>query len=75
VARNRALRSIEAALRSLARSLSRELAPVGIRANVLAPGIVAPGMAAHQWIHEPDYRRRAGRAVPLGRPAVPRIGR
>lgn len=57
----------KAALRSLARSFARELAPVGIRANVLAPGIVAAGMAEHQWTHEPDFRRRARRAVPLGR--------
>ena len=56
----------KAAVRSLARSFARELAPHGIRANILAPGIVAAGMAKRQWDDEPDYRRRARRAVPLG---------
>ncbi|MGH8876804.1 MAG: SDR family NAD(P)-dependent oxidoreductase [Stackebrandtia sp.] len=57
----------KAALRSLARSFARELAPQGIRANVIAPGIVDAGMARQQWDTEPDYRARACRAVPLGR--------
>ncbi len=57
----------KAALRSLARSFARELAPYDIRANVLAPGIVDAGMARQQWDTEPDYRRRASRAIPLGR--------
>jgi NAD(P)-dependent dehydrogenase (short-subunit alcohol dehydrogenase family) len=57
----------KAALRALARSFAREHATAGVRANVLAPGIVDAGMAAQQWREEPDYRRRAGRAVPLGR--------
>lgn len=57
----------KAALRSIARSFARELAPQHIRANVVAPGIVDAGMARHQWDTEPDYRRRASRAIPLGR--------
>ncbi|GAA2110111.1 3-oxoacyl-ACP reductase FabG [Microlunatus panaciterrae] len=57
----------KAALRAMARSFAREFAPIGIRANVLAPGIVDAGMARKQWDTEPDYRRRAGRAIPLGR--------
>lgn len=56
----------KAALRSLARSFARELAPHGIRANVIAPGIVAAGMAKQQWDSEPDFRQRARRAIPLG---------
>jgi NAD(P)-dependent dehydrogenase (short-subunit alcohol dehydrogenase family) len=56
----------KAALRSLARSFAREYAARGIRANVLAPGIVDAGMARRQWEAEPDYRARARRAVPLG---------
>jgi NAD(P)-dependent dehydrogenase (short-subunit alcohol dehydrogenase family) len=56
----------KAAVRSLARSFAREFATHRIRANVLAPGIVGVGMAKHQWDTEPDYRRRAQRAVPLG---------
>ena len=56
----------KAALRSMARSFAREFAVDGIRANVLAPGIVGVGMARKQWIEERDYRLRARRAVPLG---------
>lgn len=56
----------KAALRSLARSFAREFAVDGIRANVLAPGIVGVGMARKQWDEELDYRLRARRAVPLG---------
>ena len=56
----------KAAVRSLARSFAREFAVDGIRSNVLAPGIVGIGMARTQWEQEPDYRRRASRAIPLG---------
>lgn len=56
----------KAALRSLARSFAREHAADGVRANVLAPGIVDVGMARRQWESEPDYRARAKRAIPLG---------
>lgn len=57
----------KAAVRAMARGFARELAPYGIRANVVAPGIVDAGMAREQWDTEPDYRRRASRAIPLGR--------
>lgn len=57
----------KAALRATARSFAREFATAGIRANVLAPGIVGVGMALQQWETEPDYRARAARAIPLGR--------
>jgi NAD(P)-dependent dehydrogenase (short-subunit alcohol dehydrogenase family) len=56
----------KAALRSLARTFARELAGHHIRANLIAPGIVAAGMAQRQWDTEPDYQARARRAVPLG---------
>jgi NAD(P)-dependent dehydrogenase (short-subunit alcohol dehydrogenase family) len=56
----------KAAVRSMARSFAREGAKQGIRANVMAPGIVDAGMAREQWDHEPGYRTRAKRAVPLG---------
>jgi NAD(P)-dependent dehydrogenase (short-subunit alcohol dehydrogenase family) len=56
----------KAAVTALARGFARELAPFGIRANVVAPGIVAAGMAKRQWDTDPDYRRRASRAIPLG---------
>ena len=50
----------------LMRGMARELASEGIRVNAAAPGIVAVGMAKRQWDTEPDYRRRAERAIPLG---------
>lgn len=56
----------KAGLKSLMRSFARELAPHGIRANSIAPGIVGAGMALHQWNTEPDYRARAATAIPLG---------
>lgn len=55
----------KAALRALTRSFARELAPHRIRANALAPGIVAAGLAQHQWDTDPDYRQRASKAIPL----------
>jgi NAD(P)-dependent dehydrogenase (short-subunit alcohol dehydrogenase family) len=56
----------KAAVQSLARSFARELAPFGIRSNVVAPGIVRVGMAKRQWDSDPAYRARAERAVPMG---------
>lgn len=56
----------KAAIRSLMRTFARELAPHGIRANAVAPGIVGVGMARRQWDTDPAYRARAQHAVPLG---------
>lgn len=53
-------------MKALMRGMARELAPHGIRVNAIAPGIVGAGMAQRQWETDPDYRRRAERAVPLG---------
>ena len=53
-------------LKMLMRGMARELAPQGIRVNSVAPGIVGVGMAKRQWETEPDYRRRAEKAIPLG---------
>lgn len=53
-------------MKMLMRGMARELAPRGIRVNSVAPGIVAAGLAKHQWDHEPAYRRRAEKAIPLG---------
>lgn len=64
--------SSKAALRSIARSFARELAPHGIRANVVAPGIVGAGMALRQWNEEPQYRARTNTAIPLGALQTPR---
>ena len=56
----------KAAMNQLMRSFARELAPNGIRANVVSPGIVGAGMAKRQWDSDPVYRARAKRAIPLG---------
>ena len=56
----------KAAMNQVMRSFARELADKGIRANAVAPGIVAAGMAKKQWDTEPDYHARAQKAIPLG---------
>ena len=56
----------KAAMNQLMRSFARELAPRGIRANAIAPGIVSVGMAKWQWDTDPTYRARAQKAIPLG---------
>jgi len=61
----------KAGLKAMMRGFAREVAPRGIRANAIAPGIVAVGMAKHQWDNEPTYRSRAQKAIPLGRMQPP----
>jgi NAD(P)-dependent dehydrogenase (short-subunit alcohol dehydrogenase family) len=56
----------KAGVRMLARAMARELAPHGIRVNVVAPGIVFAGMARRQYETDPTYARRASVVVPLG---------
>ncbi len=63
--------SSKAALRALARSFARELAPFNVRANIVAPGIVGAGMALNQWNTEPEYRGRTAKAIPLGQMQSP----
>ena len=57
----------KAAMNALMRGFARELAHAGIRANAIAPGIVAAGMALKTWNENEDYRNRASLAIPLGR--------
>jgi NAD(P)-dependent dehydrogenase (short-subunit alcohol dehydrogenase family) len=54
------------AMRTLMRGMARELAPLGVRVNAIAPGIVGVGMAKRQWDTDPSYRQRAEKAIPLG---------
>ena len=56
----------KAAIVAISRGIARELATKKIRSNIISPGIVNIGMAAKQWREEPDYRKRAQRAIPLG---------
>jgi NAD(P)-dependent dehydrogenase (short-subunit alcohol dehydrogenase family) len=56
----------KAAMKQLARGFARELADKQIRANCVAPGIVAVGLAKRQWDSDPSYRARAQKAIPLG---------
>ena len=56
----------KAGMKAMMRGFARELAPRGIRANAIAPGIVGVGMARRQWDTDPSYRARAQKAIPLG---------
>jgi NAD(P)-dependent dehydrogenase (short-subunit alcohol dehydrogenase family) len=56
----------KAGIRMLAKSMARELAPHGIRVNVIAPGIVFAGLARQQYETDPEYAKRASTAIPLG---------
>ena len=66
MAGDRPLFASKAAVYSLMRSFAKELAPYGIRANAVLPGIVSAGMARRQWDEDPAYRRRAQEAIALG---------
>ncbi len=59
--------SSKAALAQLTRTAALELAPYGIRANSIAPGILGEGMAGEEAMRDPEYARRAAQSVPLGR--------
>lgn len=56
----------KAGVEQLMRQMALELAPKGIRANAIAPGIVKAGLAKHQLETEPEYARRVETAIPLG---------
>ena len=53
-------------MKMLMKTLAREVADRHIRVNAIAPGIVGVGMAKVQWETEPDYRKRAQKAIPVG---------
>ena len=56
----------KAGVDQLMRQVALELAPLGIRANAIAPGIVKAGLAKHQLETEPAYAARVATAIPLG---------
>lgn len=56
----------KAGVEQLMRQVALELAPIGIRANAIAPGIVLAGLAKHQLETEPAYAARVATAIPLG---------
>ncbi len=56
----------KAGVNQLMRQLALELAPLGIRANAIAPGIVKAGLAKNQLENEPAYAARVAKAIPLG---------
>jgi len=58
------------ALISMAKGLSTELAPFGIRVNCVAPGWVATDMTAGT-LSDPDGRSRVFSTIPLGRVGTP----
>ena len=58
----------KAGVNQLMRQAALELAPFGIRANAVAPGIVMAGLAKVQFETEPQYAARASAAIPLGSP-------
>lgn len=61
----------KAGLAMLMRTMALELARHNIRVNVIAPGIVAAGMAKHQMDTEPQYARRIANVIPLSRLQTP----
>lgn len=57
----------KAGLQMLMKTMALELAKHNIRVNVIAPGIVAAGMAKHQMETESQYAARVANIIPLGR--------
>jgi NAD(P)-dependent dehydrogenase (short-subunit alcohol dehydrogenase family) len=53
-------------VKMLAKTMAQELASLGIRVNVLAPGIVMAGLSKKIYASEPQFRERVGEAIPLG---------
>jgi NAD(P)-dependent dehydrogenase (short-subunit alcohol dehydrogenase family) len=60
----------KAGLNMLMKQIARELAPYGIRANAVAPGIVKAGLGGRQLQEEPQYAARVAKVIPLGEPGT-----
>lgn len=61
----------KAGVNMLVKQMARELAPLGILVNGIAPGIVAAGLAGRQLREEPQYAARVAKVIPLGEPGSP----
>jgi len=55
----------KAGLKMLGRCMARDLAPYGIRVNIVAPGIVDGGLSRKVMDGDPLFRERAARVIPL----------
>ena len=53
-------------VKMLAKTMAQELASLGIRVNVLAPGIVMAGLSKKIYEVDSRFRERVGEAIPLG---------
>jgi NAD(P)-dependent dehydrogenase (short-subunit alcohol dehydrogenase family) len=57
----------KAAMKMMALCLAKEVAPKGVRINIISPGVIDTGMAALQMNAEPERRTRAQRVTLCGR--------
>ena len=53
-------------LKMMAKVLAQECAPLGIRVNLVAPGLVMAGLTKQLYDSDPVFRERAAAAVPVG---------
>jgi NAD(P)-dependent dehydrogenase (short-subunit alcohol dehydrogenase family) len=53
-------------IKMMAKTMAQELASLGIRVNVLAPGIVMAGLSKRIYESNLTFRKRVGLAIPLG---------
>lgn len=60
----------KAGLRNVTRSLVKELAPLGIRVNNIAPGMIATPMTQER-LADPEQARESAASIPLGRAGLP----
>ena len=58
-------------IKMLAKCMARELAPHGIRVNIIAPGIVDAGPTAARIKKNPTFARHTARVIPLDRLQTP----
>jgi NAD(P)-dependent dehydrogenase (short-subunit alcohol dehydrogenase family) len=56
----------KAGVKAMARNMAQELAAMGIRVNVVAPGIVMAGLSKYVYETNPEFGPRAKSAIPLG---------